>query len=219
MAAGLSVNQFAKLIGKDPGGISRIENGKRLVGSTPAYPDLVRWAKVLGVSVQELGGENDAGRSIADAPAPYVTDEALLLRFGAVPVPDEDLDPTTEEFAASALHGRGNLIPQNYDDMRRKRKPKAKKPEPHVFKVRISGNCMSKTVQDGEVVWFDTWLPKEPPALVLAVKDEHESHVKRLVLRDGEPWLESDDGWATRVDEHWRIAAVAFTAQRIIVVG
>lgn len=218
LAAGLSVNQFAKLVGKDPGGISRIENGKRLVGSTPAYPDLVRWAGVLKVSVEELGGEVGV-RQVAEAPAPYITDEALVLRFGGTPVTEEELTPEIEEFAASALRGKGNLIPQNYDDMRRKPQPRKKKPEAHIFKVRISGDCMRETVQDGEIVWFDTWLPREAPALVMAVKDDHESHVKRLVMRDGEPWLESDDGWSTPLDEHWRVTAVAFTAQRAIIGG
>jgi len=157
---------------------------------------------------------------VAEDRAPYSTDAELLARFGAEPVADDDA-LTDEEFAASARIGRGNLIPQNYDEMRgRKTKiPRKPKPEPHIFKLRISGSCMQNTIQDGEVVYFDTWLPREPVAIVLAVKDDHEAHVKRLIGRDGRHWLESDDGWRAPVDDHWRILAVAFTAQRNLIVG
>ena len=140
-----------------------------------------------------------------------------MLKFGGEPVSPEEAEPALEEFAASARTGRGNLVPFGYDDMRSKPKPGAKrksKPEPTTFKLRISGNCLSGTVEDGEVVWFDVNLEREPVCLVFAVKDEHEGHIKRLIWHEGEMWLESDDGWSAPVDEHWRLVARAFTAQR-----
>lgn len=153
-------------------------------------------------------------------PRRLVTDAELLLKIGAEPFSGDDT-VAPEDFAASARTGQGNLIPQNYDDMRPKRgkQPRKPKPDPHIFKLRISGGCMKDTVKDGEIVWFDTWLPREPIALVLAVRDEHEAHIKRLVDRSGERWLEADDGWNEQVDERWRILAVAFTAQRNLIFG
>lgn len=212
-ARGLGVRELARRAGiKSHASITNAEQG---VGWTRIPgPDITRpLAAALGVTHEVLLGEAD-GRVLRELRAPYLTDEALLLRIGAEPVPDDDLDATTEEFAASALHGHGNLIPQNYDEMRPQRKPRQKKGQPVVFKLRISGDCMAPTVRDGEVVWFDTRLPREPVALVVAVRHDHEAHVKRLVWRDTERWLESEDGWAVPVDDSWRILAVGFSAQR-----
>lgn len=217
---GLSLEEVAAVVGRDKAWLSRLERGEM-------KRDLADWvvrgiAEKLETSRENLleswPDVNDVQRAMGDAWR-MLGDSALLAALGFEYVSDEDLDPVIEEFAASALRGKNNLIPQNYDDVRRRRKPREKKPEPHIFKVRISGDCMSNTVRDGEIVWFDTWLPREAPALVMAVRDEHEAHVKRLVRRGDELWLESDDGWSTQVDEHWRITAVAFSAQRIINFG
>jgi len=206
----ISVNELGRRTGKDPGGISRLERGERWGGKQPPGDDIQLFADALGVSFEELRG------AVVRLPrAPYESDSALLLRFGAEVVPDDEAAAALEEFQVSARHGRGNLIPQNYDDMRPRLKGKRQpKPEPTTFKLRVSGHCLHGTVEDGEVVWFDTLLSREPPAIVFAVKDEHEAHIKRLVARDGALWLESNDGWSALVDEHWRIGARAFNAQR-----
>jgi len=167
---------------------------------------------VLGIAPGEWFA---AAAENAEVCAPAESDSALLLRFGAEVVPDDEAAAALEEFQVSARHGRGNLIPQNYDDMRpRPTGKRTPRPEPTTFKLRVSGHCLHGTVEDGEVVWFDTLLSREPPAIVFAVKDEHEAHIKRLVARDGALWLESNDGWSALVDEHWRIGARAFNAQR-----
>lgn len=219
-AAGLSLDEVAAVVGKDKGWLSRLERGamKR---------DVAEWivvglAEKLGATRDDLmvpWPESTVVRDHLGDLAPRFPDAALLAALGFEPVADDELRATVEEFAASALRGRGNLIPQNYDEMRPKRPARKKRPPPHVFKVRISGDCMRDTVRDGEVVYFDTELPKEPVALVLAIRDDHEAHVKRLVRRDGVLWLESDDGWATPVDDRWRIAAVGFAAQRLLPMG
>lgn len=207
---GISVNELGRRTGKDPGGISRIERGERWQGKQPPGDDIQLFADALGVPFEVLRGS-----MVHESRAPSLSNAALLLRFGAEPVPDEEAAAALEEFAASARRGRGNLIPQNYDDMRRTPVGKRRaKPEPTTFRLRVSGNCMADTVADGDIVWFDTLLSREPPALVLAVRDEHEAHIKRLVERDGALWLEADDGWSAPLDEHWRICARAFSAQR-----
>lgn len=210
---GRSARSLSLAIGQNSAYIQQLITGMRNK-KPPSIEIMEAIADELGVSLAELRGA--VAREEQD---PKLSDAELMLRLGYEPVEDHDLPPEIEDFALSALRGRGNLIPQNYDDMRPKRKPKQKRAEPRVFRVRISGDCMHKTVHDGEIVWFDTELPREPVALVMAVKDEHEGHIKRLVWRDGERWLESDDGWATRVDEHWRITAVGFTAQRMLPIG
>lgn len=206
------------MIGKSNGYVSRVERGERLAEKLPNYDDLRVMARVLDVSVDVLAGDERAA-----PPPPRLTDSALMLKFGAEPVPEEEaqalLDDFLEEFTASARTGIGNLIPYGYDEVRARPKPKPKgkrtpKPEPTTFKVRISGNCLRDTVGDGEIVVFDTLLAREPVCLVFAVLDDHQGHIKRLIERDGAPWLESDDGWSAPLDEHWRLVARAFTAQR-----
>jgi transcriptional regulator with XRE-family HTH domain len=216
-AKGIGVRALAREAGiASHASISQAEAGRgwfRIPGPEITIP----LAKALGVPHEVLIGQD---RLIAESHAPYMSDAAVLLRFGATIVPDEEAEPALDEFAASARTGRGNLIPQNYDDMRPERKGKRKpKPEPTTFKLRVSGNCMGETVKDGEVVWFDTTLPREPVALVFAVRDDHEAHIKRLIWRDGAKWLESDDGWSVPLDESWRVLAVGFTAQRALPIG
>lgn len=205
---GLSQRKLATAAGLTNGAISQAESGDLWVGQLPSLDIVRRLARALDVSIDVLADDE------AIRPHLALSDSAMMLRFGADAVPEEEAQSALEDFAATALHGRDYLIPQNYDDMRRppaKRKPK---PEPTTFKLRISGNCLSGDVEDGEVVWFDTALPREPVCLVFAVKDDHEAHIKRLVERDGIPWLESNDGWGEPVDEHWRLVARAFNAQR-----
>lgn len=215
----ISVNELGRRTGKDPGGISRIERGERWGGKQPPGDDIQLFADALGVPFEELRGS--VVRLVP--PPPPLSDAELMLKFGAEVVPEEEaqsaLDDFLEEFTASARTGRGNLIPQNYDEVRARPKPAARgkrkpKPEPTTFKLRVSGDCLKETVADGEIVLFDTTLAREPVALVFAVKDEHEGHIKRLVARGESWWLESDDGWSAPLDEHWRLVARAFTAQR-----
>jgi transcriptional regulator with XRE-family HTH domain len=209
----LSQVQLADLLGTTQRQISRWEG----YGATlPREGSREALGAVLAIAPSEWFAAAAATIAADDAGAtPAESDSALLLRFGAEVVPDEEAVAALEDFQASARTGRGNLIPQNYDDMRPRPKGKrAPKPEPSTFKLRISGHCLHGTVEDGEVVWFDTLLSREPPALVFAVKDDHEAHIKRLVRRDGALWLESNDGWSALVDEHWRIGARAFNAQR-----
>lgn len=219
-ALGLSLEDVAAYVGRDKGWLSRIERGdfKREIPES-VVRGLADKLKTTRDSLMYTLPKESPMRQALEEVMPIMSDGALLEVLGFEPVSDEDLGRGIEEFAVSALRGRGNLIPQNYDDMRPKKKPRNKKAPPHIFRARISGNCLHKTVQDGEVVWFDTELPREPVALVLAVRDDHEAHIKRLVTRDGALWLESDDGWAAPIDEHWRIAAVGFTAQRALAIG
>ena len=216
LAAGLSQRKLAFEVGLTNGAISQAENGHLWIGQLPSLDILRRLARALGITLDELVGPDEADqRGVAERPAASISDTALLLQIGAEPVAEDEAGGFIEDFAASARHGRDNLIPQNYDDMRRRERGKRRaRPEPTIFRLRVSGNCMARTVADGDIVWFDTTLPREPIALVLAVRDEHEAHIKRLVERDGVPWLESDDGWAAPVDEHWRLLARAFTLQR-----
>ncbi len=205
---GRSARSLSLAIGQNSAYIQQLISGMRNK-KPPSIAIMEAIAGELGVSLATL-----RGREAPNLTNPrQLSDAALLSRIGAEPVMD-DGTVLIEEFAGSLRTGRGNLIPQNYDEMTPRRGKRQLKTEPHIFKLRVSGKCMGKTLRDGEVVWFDTWLPREPVALVLAVLDDHEAHVKRLISRDGGHWLESDDGWAAPVDEHWRVLAVAFTAQR-----
>lgn len=216
LAKDMSQEALAEALGTTQRQISRWEGYST---ELPRETARIHLGRVLGIAAPEwhlAAAEAAALRAAQEQGVVQpASDSALMLRFGAEVVPAEEAAQLLEEFAASARTGRGNLIPQNYDDMRRK--PAAKRtppPDPTSFRLRISGDCLRDSVADGEIVVFDTQLPRELRRLVFAVRDEHEAHIKRLVERDGVLWLESDDGWAEPVDEHWRIVAVAYTAQR-----
>ena len=218
VAKGLTQIQLAATIGTSQRQITRWE---RYTTEMPRQSSREQLSLALGIHVAEWHeAAGQAEISLLGTPAPRqiaetrdLSDAAMLVQLGAEAVVEADAPPI-EEFVASARTGRGNLIPQNYDEMRRRRTKRPAKTEPTIFKLRVSGDCMRDTVRDGEIVWFDTTLPREPVALVFAVRDEHEAHIKRLVRRSGALWLEADDGWAAPVDEHWRILARAYTAQR-----
>lgn len=218
LVSGKSQRQIARETGLSNGTISQAESDALWVGQSPSTDIVRRLAKALGVTLDEIAPDPDTIQPSPASRIAVLSDLDLLIQIGAEPFSGDDT-VSIEDFAASARTGKDNLIPQNFDEMRPKRgkQPRKPKPEPHIFKLRISGNCMKDTVRDGEIVWFDTWLPREPVALVLAVRDEHEAHIKRLVDRTGQRWLEADDGWAEPVDERWRILAVAFTAQRNLI--
>lgn len=212
-ASGLTQRELARRAGLGShSSISQAEAGTAWF-RPPSVDVTEALADALGVDHAVLLGRTSADRPVAESRAPYLSDWALLLRVGAEPATPEEL-AVVEEFAVSARRGDGNLVPQGYDDMRPRRGPRRPKPEPQIVKLRVSGSCMEPEVHDGEIVWFDRTLPCEPVAIVLAVRDEHEAHIKRLVTRDGAPWLESADGWAAPVDDRWRLLARAFTAQR-----
>jgi len=212
----ISNGELARRIGKSAAYISLIVNGKRLVDKLPNYDDMLAMAEALQVPVAELAGESPRPgqeRQVAAPRAPYLTDEAMLLRLGATPVV-EDGAPIIEEFSGTARTGQNFQVPQDYDDLiprpKKSRKPAA---VPHRYWLRVSGDCMATAINDGDVLLIDTKLPRVPVEIVVALRDEHEAHVKRLVERDGVQWLESNDGWSAPLDDHWRLLGVATVGQ------
>jgi transcriptional regulator with XRE-family HTH domain len=218
---GLQVYEFSEAIGQAGSYWSSWMNRHRVRETFPRGDTLAAMAEVLQVPIAHLLGIRQGasqGQVIAERRAPYLSDAALLRKVGAEPVSDDLV--ILEEFAMSAANGRGNLIPQNYDDMRElRRKAKARRgpnKEQTIYILRVSGTCMTGTLNDGDMVWLDTTLDRTPPAIVLAVKGEHEAHIKRLVEHNGKRYLEADDGWSAPLDDDWRIVARAYKVQRAL---
>ncbi len=203
LARGLSVNQFAKLVGKDPGGISRIENGKRLVGTLPAYHDLVRWAEVLGVEVDELAGE--ISQHLPPPRRVLLTDKDLFERFGIQPYEEPQF---IEGVVASAGLGAG--VPQDIDDTVPRRRPGSK----HLREVPVVGDCMVPDLYPGEVLVYNVRLQPEIGRIMVALRDEEELLIKRLVLDGTRQLLRPNKGVPVPVDERIRFLGAAVSAQR-----
>jgi transcriptional regulator with XRE-family HTH domain len=88
-AAGFGLNEFAALVERDAGGISRIERGQRWSGKAPSGDDVAIFAHVLGVTTDYLLGRTDDPHG-ADRRPHFLRSPltALLRRMGAEAVDD-----------------------------------------------------------------------------------------------------------------------------------
>lgn len=204
-ALGLGPYELSERIGKGQSYWSVWVNRHRERGGFPAGDVMAALADVLQVSNDYLLGRTEA--SIPEPPR--VTLEELLSRIGAEPVPVDDTY-LIEDFAVSA--GPGTAVPQDFDDTIPRRRRRKKGPE-GVFRVRVRGRCMEPEIHQGDVIYFDTTLTPKPGQVVIAVVEDEESVIKRLVERDGRRCLESLDGRSIEIDARVRIVGVAVGGQ------
>lgn len=206
-ARGLSVNKFAEAVGMSPGFISLVENGKRLVDSSPRQQDAKRWADVLGVSVDELI-EGNGSKPEQPARPRLLTDRDLLERFGIRPY---DAPLMIEGVYASAGPGAG--VPQDIDDSIPRKFAQSK----YLREVGVVGDCMVPDLIPGETVIYNTKMEPEVGKIMVALRDEEELLIKRLIFARDDQWLHPNEGLDIRVDERIRFLGRAVAVTRRLV--
>lgn len=198
-AAGFGLNEFAELVGRDPGGISRIERGERWAGKAPPGDDVSAFASALGVTTDYLLGRSAEPLGVDRRPAfiraPVLS---LLKRLGAEKVRDY-------EFDMKASAGTGRPAPKG--DRVRPRKPH--------YVIAVAGDCMVPDIHDGDTVHFDPDLDPEHGDWVVATVDGEGAIVKKLVVKDGiSQQLLPLNGEPLVIDENVRILGVVISYER-----
>lgn len=198
----ISQAELARRVGWTSGYVSLIEANKRLVDALPRHDFMVRLSEVLGVPIEELTGEIAPKR--IERPR-FLTEQELFERFGIRPY-EEPM--SVEGVVASA--GSGAAVPQDIDDTR----PRRRRRGSHLWEVPVTGDCMVTDLFPGEIVIYNERLEPEVGSIMVALRDEDDLIIKRLVVEDGRQLLRPNKGNAIEVDERVRFLGRAVSAQR-----
>jgi len=199
----MSNGELARRVGKSAAYISLIVNGKRLVDKLPNYDDMRAMAKALDVPIGVLAGDDE----LSSIPArPHrLTDRELFERFGIRPY---DAPISVDGVYASAGPGAG--LPQDVDDSIPREFARSK----YLRGVDVRGDCMVPDLYPGEVVVYNVRLGAEIGKIMVALRDEEELLVKRLVLVGDDQFLHPNEGMNIRVDERIRFLGRAVAVTR-----
>jgi len=195
---GVDQAALARAIGVDGAAINRWINR----GLKPRPANCKRLAEFLGVDYSEVmrraghpsldEEEGREARPLSEA----VTRAARWLReiehdYEALPV------------LGGASAGRGRSIDDEvlWKPKRRRRLPGNR------FAVEVRGDCLSPTINDGDMIVVDPDVSRRPGQLV-AVRSDGEHHVKRLVSMTDGLVLESNEGQMTMRADDTHIAGV-----------
>lgn len=204
---GVGHRELARRSGKNISTVSQTLAGKTWGDKYPPLDDIEAYARALGVSEGLLRGVEP----FPDVPAKRVlTDDELFAKIGAGYV--EDI-PVIDDVLVSA--GPGSAIPQDIDDTlpQRSRRRHFK----HLRTLAVTGRCLEPELRHGDFVVIDRDRAAEPGKLVVAVRDEEEALIKRLVERDGLLYLATNDGRPDLpVDDHVRILGPVVAYQRML---
>lgn len=200
-----TLRAFATAIGKEPTYISRwVNNHER-----PSYESARQIADLLGIPIVEIlsragmpiHAEDAAMRPTPDLPTPSL--------FSIVDQLDEVRVIRLDQLVSA---GPGDAIPQGVEY--RARIPGRKRRSP-LYAVIATGTCMEPEIRPGDEVLFDAERPAEPGHTVVAVIDNEDAVVKRLVEDRGVRYLLSEDGnHRIPVDARVRIVGVVVLSQR-----
>lgn len=171
---GRSARSLSLAIGQNPAYIQQLITGMRNK-KPPSIEVMESIAEELGVSLAELRGM--AVREVrAPLPIRRLTEAELFERFGIKPY-DQPL--SVEGVALSAGTGAG--VPQGIDDTITRRVPGRR----YLWEAPVVGDCMEDEIHPGEVVIYSTRLGAELNKIMVALRDEEELLIKRLVVHNG----------------------------------
>jgi transcriptional regulator with XRE-family HTH domain len=198
----LSARALSMAIGKGEAYIQALESGLRNK-KLPSYEIVSAIARELGVDPAYLvyGSSGNA----PTAPRRQLTDQELFERFGIRPY---DAPISVEGVYASAGPGAG--LPQDIDDSIPREYARTK----YLREVTVHGDCMVPDLYPGEVVVYNTRLSPEIGKIMVALRDEEELIVKRLVLVGDDQFLHPNEGMNIRVDDRIRFLGRAVAVTR-----
>lgn len=213
---GIGSYDLGRRIGRAGSYISMIETGARLRDAFPAADVLDRISRELNVSMGFLFGTAPFGPREVDEPVQILdpgrprllTDRDLFERFGIRPY---DAPLSIDGVYASAGPGIG--VPQDIDDTIPRKFAQSK----YLREVAVVGDCMVPDLIPGETVIYNTRMDAEIGKIMVALRDENELLIKRLIFARDDQWLHPNEGLDIRVDERIRFLGRAVAVTRRLV--
>lgn len=203
--------ELSLLIDRSPAFVSLIESRQCYKQKLPPIEALQEIARVFGMSVDELLMADDAllgapSNVVALAPKPKrrLTERDFFERFGIQPY-EEPL--SLEGVVASAGPGAG--MPQGIDDTMPRRRWRGS----HLWEGPVFGDCMVSDLYPGEIVIYNERPGPEIGGIMVALRDEDDLLIKRLVVEDGRQLLRPNKVEAVEVDDRARFLGRAVSAQ------
>lgn len=200
----ISANEFARRVGKTSGYISLVLRGERLPDGNLKTRDVPIWADALGIPPDEL----DEVTARHGRPKRQLTERELSDRFGIRPY----IQPLSIE-GVTASAGKGKGVPQGIDDTISRSFAQSKT----LREVDVEGDCMVPDLMPGEIVVYNTNFPPEIGKIMVALRDEEELLIKRLIYTRDDQWLHPNEGLDIRVDERIRFLGRAVAVTRRLV--
>lgn len=208
-STGVGLRELSRRTGLGVSTLHQWESGKRWAGKAPPADDVQRVADALGVGMAVLlSGDGVSSETQGEPVAPrrrLLTERELFERFGIQPY-EEPL--SAEGVVASAGSGIG--VPQGIDDTL----PRRRKGTKHLWEVSVVGDCMKDDIQPGEILIYNDRLSPEIGRIMVALRDEEELLIKRLVLLGEKQFLRPNRGDPVVVDERIRFLGRAVAATR-----
>lgn len=210
-ARGIGSRELSLVIERSPSFISLIESRQRYKHKLPPHEALTAIARAFGMTVDDLLGEDGQPREGEGSQLPTVvkrrllSDRELFERFGIRPY---DVPISVDGVYASA--GLGARLPQDVDDSIPREFARSK----YLREVDVRGDCMVPDLYPGEVVVYNVRLGAEIGKIMVAILDEEELLVKRLVLVGDDQFLHPNEGTNIRVDERIRFLGRAVAVTR-----
>jgi transcriptional regulator with XRE-family HTH domain len=207
---GLTQQDVASIVGKSRVWVTQIESEARWKDKLPPHDDLRLMARALHVSVGVLAGDEDEdaamqGASRTVSPIRRLSEAELFERFGIKPY-DQPL--SVDGLSLSAGSGAG--VPQGIDDTLPRKVPGRR----YLWEAPVVGDCMEDEIHPGEVVIYSTRLGAELGKIMVALRDEEELLIKRLVVHNGAQILRPNRGDDVPVDERIRFLGRGVSVQR-----
>lgn len=207
---GIGLRELHRRSGIGLSTLQQWESGKRWAGKAPPGDDIKRIEIALGVPIGSLLATTEEAEAMSVrprtvAPIRRLTEAELFERFGIKPY-DQPL--SVDGLALSAGAGAG--VPQGIDDTLPRKVPGRR----YLWEAPVVGDCMEDEIHPGEVVIYSTRLGAELNKIMVALRDEEELLIKRLVVHNGAQILRPNRGEDVPVDERIRFLGRGVSVQR-----
>jgi len=207
LAKGLTQTELALATGLRQTYISQVEKGEIAI---PRDHNLDTLGRVLGITRAEFYDAAGMLEGMKPAPldAPPFPDTPPPSLFTLVDQLDEVRVIRLDQLVSA---GPGEAVPQGIEYRARIKGRKGRTP---LYSVTAVGTCMIPDIRPGDEVLFDADRLAEPGHTVVAVLDNEDAVVKRLVEHEGKRYLSSLDGeHLIPVDERVRVVGVVVLSQ------
>jgi transcriptional regulator with XRE-family HTH domain len=205
---GIGSRELSERIDRSPSFISLIESRQRYKTKLPPTEALMKIARELGLTLEEMIGPLPAPTHREErtpARPRLLTEHDLFARFGI----RRYEEPQSGEGLRYSAGPSGGVV-QGIDDTL----PRRVKGSKYLWAAPVVGDCMEQEIHAGEVVIYSTRAPIEIGRIVVALRDEDELLIKRLRLAGDRQVLRPNRGEDVPVDERIRFLGRGMAVQR-----